>query len=234
MERHYEEKLESMRREMEIMNEHEKSKLKMELEKLRVDSPTSIPNVTMEEELELSSSEVENDPYNIMKSVAFAPFVVKNRAQSFNIKDITGVPAPNGSDSSTPVRTLHFSPSPSPQASLDPELPLLSPATGQHNTAALPVSESPVNSEMKQLLETYEVVQVGEASGTLAISHTVPVDTTDGTPDISASGAFDIGYVSRNMSRFEVDRGMSKSCPAHAEQPLVPGQPDNNSAHQLQ
>lgn len=256
LEQRYEEKLESMRKEMESRNELEKAKLQMELNKLRFSSPVSIPTVTMgEEELELGSPTAENDPYNIMKSIAFEPIIHRKRTKSFNIRDITGgrqvhppndpynvmgggrsisraktlggrhVPEP--SDADPAAMALDFSRSPSPQ--FEPHLPLLSPATGQHNTAVLTSEGSPINSEMEKLLDTYEVIpKEGENS---ALSPTHPIDVTDGSSD---GCTFDIGYVSRNMSKFQVDSGLSKSCPVQTVEPPAPptDHPDTELAHE--
>lgn len=213
IERHYEEKLESMRREMESRNEREKENLKQELEKLRVNMPMDIPIVSIDD-----SPGAEDDPYQVMKSIAFEPLnVTKRRTKSFNIRDITGdrtgVPAANESDStSESVRASWFSPSPSP--GLDHELPLLSPATGQHNAVSPPISDSPIDSVMKNLLDTYDVV--GNNSETLPVQQTSPVDMSNPNFNTSSRATVDIGYVTRNMSLFQVDNGLSMSCPQHA------------------
>jgi hypothetical protein len=244
MERRYEEKLESMRREMESRNELEKSKLKQELEKLRVSSAITIPSVSVEEELGLGSPGMDNDPYNVMKSVAFEPLdLSKKRTASFNIKDITGGRQDFATNRGSSMRALRFSQSPSPsRSSLETELPVLSPATGQHNTAASQHVDACVDSQhvqsldgsedsMRKLLETYEVV--GEGSGTLPTPCTGPLDMPAGATDLASSSAIDLGYVSQNMSRFQVDTGLSKSCPEHRVE--LPGvdQPDCHPAQGL-
>ena len=219
---------------MESRNECEKAKLKLELERLRVSSPMEIPNVSVEEQgLELGTPASENDPYQVMKSIAFEPFdFTKRRARSFNIKDITGggreLPPQNVNESSTSARALTFSPPPSPTLpSFSPEIPLLSPATGQHNTVSQAVTGSPIDSHMKELLATYEVV--GDDANT-------PVDAVDGTciSDLTASCTVDLGYVSRNMPQFQVDNDLSKSCPQHEVDFSCNNQPDNLPAHRVQ
>lgn len=253
LEQRYEEKLESMRKEMETRNELEKAKLQMELDKLRFSPPVAIPTVTMgEEELELGSPVAENDPYNIMKSIAFEPVVHKKRTKSFNIMDITGgrqVRQPNdpynvvesvrsinraktlgGRHIPEPIDSKepqHFSHSPSPQ--FEPHLPLLSPATGQHNTAVLTNEGSPISSEMEKLLDTYEVIPKGGENSALSPTH--PVDVTDGS---SGGCTFDIGYVSRNMSKFKVDNGLNENCPSQTVEPAVSttDHPDSDLPHE--
>lgn len=249
-----------MRKEMESRNELEKAKLQMELDKLRLSSPVSIPTVTMvEEDLQLGSPGAENDPYNIMKSIAFEPVIPKKRTKSFNIMDITGgrqIHHPNGSprpendpynvmesiafgpiyskrqakslhitrgrqvlEPNDCEMALHFSHSPSPQ--FETHLPPLSPATGQHNAAAL---QSPDDSEMGKLLDTYEVISKEEEHS--ALPPTNPVDNG------SEGSEFDIGYVSRNMSKFQVENG--PSCPAQMLEPTAPAtdHPDGDLAHE--
>ena len=230
---------------MESRNELEKSKLKQELEKLRVSSAITIPSVSVEEELGLGSPGMDNDPYNVMKSVAFEPLdLSKKRTASFNIKDITGGRQDFATNRGSSMRALRFSQSPSPsRSSLETELPVLSPATGQHNTAASQHVDACVDSQhvqsldgsedsMRKLLETYEVV--GEGSGTLPTPCTGPLDMPAGATDLASSSAIDLGYVSQNMSRFQVDTGLSKSCPEHRVE--LPGvdQPDCHPAQGLQ
>ena len=230
MERQYEEKLESLRREMEMRNAHEKSKLELELEKLRTTSAMSIPRVSLEGELCLGSPGADNDPYNIMKSIAFEPVPPKRRSKSFNIKDITGERQLD-SDGST-KRGLRFSRSPSPSPNLspdpspEPELPLLSPATGQHNTSATRQQEAPMSPDLKRILDTYELVPDGKTIGGMGNPRSASIEMSGSTPDVMASCAFDIGYVNRNMSRFTLDNDLSKSCPTHAidtDTSTVPG-----------
>lgn len=215
MEKHYEEKLEAMRREMEMQNEKENSRLKEELEKVKASAPITIPGLSDEEDFSLNSPGADNDPYNIMKSIAFAPVVPpKGRSRSFNIKDITGertatdggVPD-NGSDTCSVGRSR----SPSPFKSPPPKLPPLSPATGQQNSTSSACMEEPLSPQMKELLDTYEVVDTSSS-----VPQSAPMDMTDGSPQYTASGTFGIGYITKNMTRFQVDSGLSRSCPAHA------------------
>ena len=219
---------------MESRNELEKAKLKQELEKLRVSSSIAIPNVSVEGGLGLGSPGVDNDPYNVMKSVAFEPLdVCKRRATSFNIKDITGSKQDLAVNGSSPMRALHFSRSPSPGRSLlEPNLhvPVLSPATGQHNATVSQQVESHTDSQhvesledsMRKLLETYEVVE--ESSEIYPVPCAGPLDMSAGT---TSSSVFDLGYLSKNMSRFEVDDALSKSCPGHRVEPTGGDQPDS-------
>ena len=235
-------------------NELEKAKLQMELDKLRFSPPVSIPTVTMgEEELELGSPVAENDPYNIMKTIAFEPVITKKGTKSFNIMDITGgrqVRQPNDPynvkenvrsinrartvggrhrvpEPIDPTVALQSSHSPSPQ--FEPHLPLLSPATGQHNTAVLSSEGSPLNSEMEKILDTYKVIPKGGEDPPLPPTH--PVDATDGSSD---GCTLDIGYVSRNMSKFKVDNGLNESCPSQTGEPAVSttDHPDSDLAHE--
>ena len=217
MEKHYEEKLEAMRREMEMQNERENSRLKQELEKVKSSAPITIPSLSDDEDFALNSPGADNDPYNIMKSIAFAPVVPpKGRSRSFNITDITGERAATGGgvpDNSSDSCSVGRSRSSSPFQSPPPKLPLLSPATGQQNsTTSTCIEEEPLSPQMKELLGTYELVET--SSG---VPHTVPMDMPDGSPpQYTTSGMFDIGYVTRNLTRFQVDSDLSKSCPTHA------------------
>ena len=196
---------------METKNELEKEKLKQELEKLRMSTSMEIPNVSMNnDQLPLGSPGAEDDPYEVMKSIAFQPLdVVKRRTTSFNIRDITGE-APAYSEIRSPVGNFRFSPSPSPDIAQG--LPLLSPATGQHNILPTPTSGSPIDSEMKQLLETYDII--GQST-VVPVEHSTPVDMCDGNQEATKT-CFDLGYVSRNLSEFQVDDCLSRSCPEQA------------------
>ena len=158
-----------------------------------------------------------------MKSVAFEPLdLSRKRATSFNIKDITGnrqIPAVNSS-----MRALSFSQSPSPsRSSLEPDQPFLSPETGQHDTAVSKHVESNIDSDMRELLETYEVVEKGFAMP----PNTAPQGISEATSHIAGSPAIDLGYVSKNISWFQVDNGLSKSCPEHVVEPPGSDQPDS-------
>ena len=202
IERHYEEKLESMRREMESRNEREKENLKQELEKLRVHTSMDIPNVSIND-----NPGAEDDPYQVMKSIVFEPLdATKRRTRSFNIRDITGDGTGSGTES---VEVSQFSPS--SLHGLDHDLPLLSPATGQHNAvSSSPLSYSPIDSVMKNLLETYDVV--GNSSEIIPVQQTPPVDMSN--PNINTSSQTTV----ENISQFQVNTGLSRSCPQHAMQ----------------
>ena len=197
-----------------MRNEQEKEKLKLELEKLQVSSAVDIPSVSVGEEgLELGSPAAENDPYQVMKSIAFEPLSLsRQRGRSFNIKDITGgvsgVPTPSDTESSSSVRALNLSPPPSP--GVPPELPLLSPATGQHNVVSPSVAEF-VDPDMRELLETYEVVE-----NDLGTHPTAPQDESDTSRELTGRSTLALDYVYKNMSEFEVDGGLSRSCPQYA------------------
>ena len=201
-----------MRREMEDRNEREKEKLMQELEKLRLSSPVEITVSADGGGTPLGSPVAENDPYEVMKSIASQPS--RQRGTSIRIKDITGgrehVSCNSESASNLPVPVLNFSSSPSNQSPLQsPELSLLSPATGQHNSVPTPVSESPVDSEMMKLLGTYDIV---DPSTVYPVTHTDPVDMPDGIPEYTASSVFS-GYGRQNPSQNPADNGLSASCP---------------------
>jgi hypothetical protein len=231
IERHYEEKLESMRREMESRNEQEKAKLQQELEKLRISTPMEIPSVPVGEEgVSLGSPGAEDDPYQVMKSIAFQPLDTnRQRTTSIRIKDITGGGedvATQSETSDSPVTALRFSSSTSPGVSVHAlELPLLSPATGQHNTVSPPTAGSPTDPEMREILQTYEVVESSPQ-----MKHTQPQDMSDFT----SSSTFDLGYVNRNMSRFHVESALSASCPQHVMEPHENEQPDGHPVDELE
>ena len=220
IEKHYEEKLESMRREMESRNEQEKERLMKELENLRMSSSVAIPTVPVGDEGQaLGSPGAEDDPYQVMKSIAFQPLDTnRQRTTSIRIKDITGgggeeVSIHSDTSSTPPVAALRFSPSPARDDPLahSPELPLLSPATGQHNAVSTHLSGSPLAPEMKQLLQTYEIVD--SSGGVPYVKRTHPVDVSDGAPDFNTSSAFNLGCVRHNMALFQIDNGLSASCP---------------------
>ena len=226
IERHYEEKLESMRREMEIKNEHEKERLMQELEKFKISSSVEIPSVQVEDEgAPLGSPGVENDPYQVMKSIAFQPIdTSRQRTTSIRIKDITGggggeVSAHSDASSDSPVQALRFSPSPTPDTPIQRhELPFLSPATGQHNAVSTRMSESPIDPEMKKILETYEIVV--NTNGIPSVTPpTPPVSMFDGVPDFTVSSEFDLGPRSRNKARRQM-HGLSSSCPQGTSFPV--------------
>ena len=224
MEKHYEDKLEAMRKEMEVQNERENCLLKQELEKIKSSLPVTIPSLSDDDSLTLGSPGAENDPYNIMKSIAFAPVgPLRGRSNSFNIKDITGGREASGHEltgynSNTSSNGFH---SRSTSQTPPPQLPLLSPATGQHNSTTLTSVEKPDSPQMKELLSTYEMVQKDDM---LHASHTSPVDMPDGSsPQYTASGTFDIGFVTRNLTRFQVDG----NCPANGPNNCVPGVVDS-------
>ena len=221
IERHYEEKLELMRNEMESRNEREKDRLMQELEKLRLSSPVEIPTVSGRDEgTPLGSPGAEDDPYQVMKSIAFQPLDTgRPRGTSIRIRDITGGGEDTSSHSDTssrsPTATLEYSSSPSPQVPV--EIPLLSPATGQHNTVSLPISESPLDPEMKQLLETYEVIDSSRAIPSMKPA--APMDMPDGAPEHN-SYVFSLGY-EKGQSRYQhqADNVLSASCPPVANLP---------------
>lgn len=212
IERHYEEKLEAMRREMEIRNDLEKEKLTNELEKLRISANVEIPSVTLNDQgTSLGSPGAENDPYEVMKSIAFQPInSSRQRTTSIRIKDITG----SGNElfehhsNSPPVSALQFSPSPSPaRHTPTPEPPLLSPATGQTNTptppfsATMPLSQYAIDPEMRQLLDTYAIIE-----NTDGIEPTHPVDVVDYTQNMTTSSFFSSEHPS-------TQHVLSASCP---------------------
>ena len=228
MEKHYEDKLEAMRKEMEVQNERDKCRLKQELEKIKSSLPVTVPSLSDDDSLTLGSPGAENDPYNIMKSIAFAPVgPLKIRSNSFNIKDITGEREASGHEltgynSDTCSNGIH-----SRSTSQTPplQLPLLSPATGQHNSTTSTNIEESNSPQMKELLSTYEVVQNDDM---LRALHTSPVDIPDGSsPQYAASGTFDIGYVTRNLTRFQVDGDLCRSCPVSEPSNGVPGAVDS-------
>jgi pSer/pThr/pTyr-binding forkhead associated (FHA) protein len=216
IERHYEEKLESMRREMESRNQHEKERLMKELEKLKISSSVEIPSVQVGDEgAPLGSPGAEDDPYQVMKSIGYQPIDSRRqRTTSIRIKDITGgeVAAHSYSSTDSPVPALRFSPSPSPDTPVQShELPLLSPATGQHNAVPERVSDSPIDPELNKILETYEILH--DTCGIPSVQHTPPMDTFDGVPDFTTSSQYDLGYGSRNMAQSRADSCLSASCP---------------------
>ena len=216
IEKHYEEKLETMRREMESRNQQEKERLMQELEKLKISSSVEIPSVQVGDEgAPLGSPGAEDDPYMVMKSIGYQPIESRHqRATSIRIKDITGGEdaAHSYTTTDSPVAALRFSPPPSPDTPvLNHDLPLLSPATGQHNTTPTRITDSPIDPEMKNILDTYEIVQ--NTSGIPSGQHTSPMDMFDGTPDFTTSYEHHVGRASPRMTQFHVDSGLSASCP---------------------
>ena len=202
IEKHYEEKLEAMRKEMEIQKEQENSRLRQELEKLKSTRQLHLPSLPLKEDMALTSDD--NDPYNIMKSVALKPVVPKKCSKSLRVRDITG-----NHDAMNIRRSLSISCHPTTNHSA------LSPATGQHNASGTVQLNSPNSSEMKKLVDTYEIVHT-DKEGKLTCGVSPPIAcSSDKTKAAITHGPVEMDIRTTSNANFEANNGLSKSCPTH-------------------